>query len=245
MSSPKRYARPRSAKYRIRSSWTPRSTAWAPLSAGPITQDLSVDQYWFWNLRNTVRFDKAIAAALPLGIDTFVELAEHPTLQLAIQENLAALHDEDERATTRPMVVGTSNRTASDLGEFTRNLAQLAVHDLDYPWECLGTESDGPAPLPLLDFPNTRMNETRLWQLVPPAFCPTGTPRCGAGPRTRRSNHTGATFRRGVGAAVAALAGAAACHRHHRSHRGLCGTSHRPVPCGRRRWCHGSPDRRR
>jgi mycobactin polyketide synthetase MbtD len=129
---------------------------------GPIAQDLSVDQYWFWNLRNTVRFDKAIAAALPLGIDTFVELAEHPTLQLAIQENLAALHDGDERAT---MVVGTSNRTATDLSEFTRNLAQLAVHDLAYPWGSLGTEPDGPAPLPLLDFPNTRMHETRLWQL--------------------------------------------------------------------------------
>jgi mycobactin polyketide synthetase MbtD len=127
---------------------------------GPITQDLPVDDYWFWNLRNIVRFDKAIAAALPLGIDTFVELAEHPTLQLAIQDNLAALKEADDRAT---MVVGTSDRTATDLGEFTRNLALLAVHDLDYPWECLRTESDGPTPLPLLDFPNTRMNETRLW----------------------------------------------------------------------------------
>ena len=63
---------------------------------GPITPDLPVDEYWFWNLRNTVRFDKAIAAALALGVDTFVELAEHPTLQLAIQENLAALHDEHD-----------------------------------------------------------------------------------------------------------------------------------------------------
>jgi mycobactin polyketide synthetase MbtD len=140
---------------------------------GPITQDLSVEQYWFWNLRNTVRFDKAIAAALPLGIDTFVELAEHPTLQLAIEENLAALRDEDERAT---MVVGTSNRTATDLGEFTRNLALLAVHNLDYPWECLGAEPDGPAPLPLLDFPNTRMNETRLWQRYRPVLPQTAEP---------------------------------------------------------------------
>ncbi len=132
---------------------------------GPITHDLSVDQYWFWNLRNTVRFDKAIAAALPLGIDTYVELAEHPTLQLAIQENLAARHAEDEGA---GMVVGTSNRTATDLSEFTRNLAQLAVHDLEYPWDCLGAKPDGPAPPPLLDFPNTRMNETRLWQSYRP-----------------------------------------------------------------------------
>ncbi len=131
---------------------------------GRITQDLPVDEYWFWNLRNTVRFDKAITAALPLGVDTFVELAEHPTLQLAIQDNLAAL--TDEHAT---MVVGTSDRTATDLSEFTRNLAQLAVHDLDYPWECLGTELDGPAPPPLLDFPNTRMNEVRLWQHYVPS----------------------------------------------------------------------------
>jgi mycobactin polyketide synthetase MbtD len=128
---------------------------------GPVTQDLPVDEYWFWNLRNTVRFDKAIQAALPLGIDTFVELAEHPTLQLAIQDNLAALGSKaDEHGT---LVVGTSDRTAGDLGEFTRNLARLAVHDLDYPWECLRTKSAGPIPLPLLDFPNTRMNEVRLW----------------------------------------------------------------------------------
>ncbi len=133
---------------------------------GPITSDLSVDEYWFWNLRNTVRFDKAVAAALPLGVDTFVELAEHPTLQLAIQENLAALRDggaHDAR------LVGTSLRTARDLSEFTRNLAQLAVHDLEYPWECLGAEPDGPARLPLVDFPNTRMNNSHLWQLYRPA----------------------------------------------------------------------------
>jgi mycobactin polyketide synthetase MbtD len=135
----------------------------------PITSDLSADDYWFWNLRNIVRFDKAIAAALPLGIDTFVELAEHPTLHLAIQENLAA-------NTHEALVVGTSLRTAPDLSAFTRNLAQLAVHDLDYPWECLGAEPDGPARLPLVDFPNTRMNDTRLWQLYRPGLPQTAEP---------------------------------------------------------------------
>lgn len=125
---------------------------------GPITADLPADQYWFWNLRNIVRFDEAIAAALPFGTDTFVELAEHPTLQLAIEENLAAA--TDDRAA---MVVGTSHRTATDLGDFTRNLALLAVHDLTYRWDCLCTESAGPTPLPLADFPNTRMNEVPLW----------------------------------------------------------------------------------
>ncbi len=146
---------------------------------GRITQDLPVDEYWFWNLRNIVRFDKAIQAALPLGVDTFVELAEHPTLQLAIQDNLAAMTDERET-----MVVGTSDRAASDLGKFTRNLALLAVHDLDYSWECLSTESAAPTPLPLLDFPNTRMNETRLW--LP--YCPPTVKSVAAGVESNRDS---------------------------------------------------------
>ncbi|WP_262491055.1 nocobactin polyketide synthase NbtC [Mycobacterium simiae] len=125
---------------------------------GALTPELPVDEYWFWNLRNTVRFDKAVAAAVQRGVDTFVELAEHPTLALAIQENLAGLADLGPT-----MVVGTSERTATDLNAFTINLAQLAVHDQDYSWESLRIESDGPAPLPLLDFPNTRMSETQLW----------------------------------------------------------------------------------
>jgi mycobactin polyketide synthetase MbtD len=128
---------------------------------GPITADLPADKYWFWNLRNTVRFDKAIAAAVERDIDTFVELAEHPTLQLAIQENLAALNSKPGERTT--LVAGTSSRTVSDLSEVTHNLALLAIHDLDYPWDHLRTESGDPVPLPLLDFPNTRMNEARLW----------------------------------------------------------------------------------
>ncbi|ODQ99273.1 polyketide synthase [Mycobacterium intermedium] len=131
---------------------------------GPVTAEIPTDQYWFWNLRNTVRFDKAISAAAQRGIDTFLELAEHPTLQLAIQENLAASADGAD--TRGGLVVGTSQRTATNLDEFTRNLAHLAVHDLNYRWECLGTEyggGNGPIPLPLVDFPNTQMNESYLW----------------------------------------------------------------------------------
>ncbi|WP_156746365.1 nocobactin polyketide synthase NbtC [Mycobacterium sp. 1423905.2] len=128
---------------------------------GPITPDLPVDQYWFWNLRNTVRFDKAIGAALAQEIDAFVELAEHPTLQLAIHENLAAAGASDEEFSK--VVIGTSTRAATNLDDLTRNLATLAVQMLDYSWAALGTEVDGPLPLPLLDFPNIQLNQTRLW----------------------------------------------------------------------------------
>ncbi|BBZ43272.1 nocobactin polyketide synthase NbtC [Mycobacterium parmense] len=130
---------------------------------GPIAKDIPVTQYWFLNLRNTVRFDKAVAAAVSLGVDTFVELADHPTLQLAVQDNLAALDAADPEAQHPAMVIGTSERTAAGLGEFTRNLALLAVHDHDFDWDRLRIDSEGPDPRPLRDFPNTVMNETKLW----------------------------------------------------------------------------------
>ncbi|AHH15689.1 polyketide synthase module-containing protein [Nocardia nova SH22a] len=121
-----------------------------------ITTDLPVDEYWFWNLRNQVRFDLAIEAALAREIDTFVELSDHPALALAMQENIAA-------AETTATVTGTSIRTVTDLSEVTRNLATLAVNDLNFRWELLRRDPDAPMALPLDDFPNIAMHEQRLW----------------------------------------------------------------------------------
>ncbi len=118
----------------------------------------TLDDYWFWNLRNTVRFDRAIAAAVAAGSDSFVELAEHPVLQLPVRENLETL-----AAPAETMVTGTSNRTATDLTLFTRNLATLAVHDQHYRWSALATDTGGTPRPPLLDFPNMRMSRQRLW----------------------------------------------------------------------------------
>lgn len=122
-----------------------------------VTPAIGLAEYWFWNLRNTVRFDRAVAAAVSDQVDTFVELAEHPTLQFALQENFDVL------AAQSATVVGTSARQASGLMEFTRNLAVLAVNDVDYRWNLLRTESVGAKSLPLMDFPNTQMNEGSLW----------------------------------------------------------------------------------
>ncbi|WP_234881000.1 nocobactin polyketide synthase NbtC [Mycobacteroides salmoniphilum] len=132
----------------------------------PITADLPIDQYWFWNLRNPVRFDRAITAAARSGADTFVELAEHPALQLAIQENLRV-------AELPGRVVGTSTREGDRLDEFTLNLAQLMVHDLGYQWELLQQNTTGRTPLPLLDFPNVQTNDITLWLPYNISYAPT------------------------------------------------------------------------
>ncbi|MFI5777107.1 nocobactin polyketide synthase NbtC [Nocardia sp. NPDC051570] len=126
-----------------------------------ITPELEHEEYWYWNLRNRVRFDRAIVAAASDGIDTFVEVAEHPLLQLAVQENLALVPRDPAGAPRDFRVLGTSLRTAESLREFTRNLAAVAVEDLGYDWQALRIETSVRPPLP--DFPHTVMNPRRLW----------------------------------------------------------------------------------
>ncbi|RJO72047.1 acyltransferase domain-containing protein [Nocardia panacis] len=125
-----------------------------------ITTDLSHRAYWYWNLRNRVRFDRAIVAATA-DVDTFIEVAEHPTLQLAVQENLTMV-PEDPAGPRDFQVLGTSRRTATDLTEFTRSLAAVATTDQHYPWDALCTGDTRSTP-PLPNFPHTRMNPKRLW----------------------------------------------------------------------------------
>ena len=117
----------------------------------------SLSDYWFWNLRNRVRFDLAVGGAVRSGADTFVEIAEHPTLALAIQENIATAAPD-----AVVPVIGTSRRSAEDLSEFTHNLATVAVNDSGYRWECLAVDDSEPVP-PLRDFPHVQMARRPLW----------------------------------------------------------------------------------
>ncbi|MFB8280933.1 nocobactin polyketide synthase NbtC [Nocardia colli] len=139
-----------------------------------ITPDLPVGDYWFWNLRNRVRFDLAIALAAEHGVDTFLEIADHPALILAVQENLSGVATQRDFQT-----IGTSRRSATDLREFTRNLGLVAVSDLGYDWSALRTESTAASRMPLLDFPNTQMNPKHLWAAYHRSAGPAAEPATG------------------------------------------------------------------
>ncbi|WP_084510222.1 nocobactin polyketide synthase NbtC [Nocardia lijiangensis] len=136
-------------------------TCYGGTLGGPITPDITHRQYWYWNLRNRVRFDRAVVAATA-EVDTFIEVAEHPTLQLALQENLATVPDDPATGPRDFQVLGTSRRTAVGLEDFTRNLATLAVHDLNYDWQSLRVAGSA-VRLPLPNFPHTQMSPKRLW----------------------------------------------------------------------------------
>src|SRR5262249_1976448 len=81
----------------------------------PVTSDLPLTHYWYWNLRNPVRCARAVPPAGATGADLFLEIAEHPPLLLALQETLSG-----PAVAGDAQVIGTSRRTAADLGEFAR-----------------------------------------------------------------------------------------------------------------------------
>ncbi|MDL9946668.1 nocobactin polyketide synthase NbtC [Gordonia sp. ABSL11-1] len=130
---------------------------------GAVDETMSLGDYWFWNLRNRVRFDKAMAdAVVSHRADFFIEMSEHPTLLLAMGETLS---DVDEAGLAARPVIGTSRRDAAGLEEFTRNVAAVAVADSGFRWDALlpADTAVGIPEAPLRGFPNTVMRRVHLW----------------------------------------------------------------------------------
>ena len=114
--------------------------------------------YWYRNLRNTVRFDRAAAAALRRGATSFVELSAHPAL-------LFALGDVAGDGTDEPrLAVGSGRRDEPFVDVLSTNIAAAAVADPGYRWADF---VDDHRPL-LRDFPNAPMRAEHLWAAPEP-----------------------------------------------------------------------------
>ncbi|HVR05404.1 MAG TPA: type I polyketide synthase, partial [Solirubrobacteraceae bacterium] len=66
-------------------------------------------EYWYRNLRETVRFEPVTRALLAAGTATFVDVSPHPVLMPAVQETLEVL---DTAASDRPGEAGGAARAA-------------------------------------------------------------------------------------------------------------------------------------
>ncbi|MEV5647620.1 acyltransferase domain-containing protein [Nocardia sp. NPDC052254] len=133
-----------------------------------IPQGLPQAEFWFLNLRNRVRFDRATVGAAGAA-DFFIELADNPMLSLAVQENLSvAERTAPEASSAVAPLVATSRREATDLSAFTRNLVTAAVHDLGFRWETLldgATGKTGSGVLP--NFPKRSIAATESTDHIP------------------------------------------------------------------------------
>ncbi|SRX94675.1 Polyketide synthetase MbtD (polyketide synthase) [Mycobacterium tuberculosis H37Rv] [Mycobacterium shimoidei] len=123
-----------------------------------VRPDTDFAAYWYENLRNTVRFDWAVNAALQRDAGAFAEMSAHPSLLYS----LAELADG-------ALIVGSGHRDEPAVDELSSNIAAAAVANPGYRWADATTGYPGP---PLWGFPNAPMRALHLWakpEPLPPA----------------------------------------------------------------------------
>ncbi|MFJ9953469.1 SDR family NAD(P)-dependent oxidoreductase, partial [Kitasatospora sp. NPDC091207] len=84
-------------------------------------------EYWYRNLRETVRFDEAVARLSGQGYGVFVEVGAHPVLGPGIEETLEGLGGE-------AVVVGSLRRGEGGLDRFLTSVAQVWVRGVPVDW---------------------------------------------------------------------------------------------------------------
>ncbi|MFE4517756.1 type I polyketide synthase, partial [Kitasatospora sp. NPDC056783] len=106
-------------------------------------------EYWYRNLRGTVRFAEGTAALLESGHGAFVEVSPHPVLTMAIGETAEAYGAE------HTVVVGTLRRGHGGLRRLLDNAAALSVRGVPVDWRALFDGPRQPAELPTYAFQHT------------------------------------------------------------------------------------------
>ncbi|MFE7565942.1 type I polyketide synthase [Streptomyces sp. NPDC057539] len=106
--------------------------------------------YWYQNLRNTVRFEEATRGLLDWGVGVFVECSAHPVLTFGVRETLDVTGAE-------AVVVGTLRRDDGDLDRFLLSAAEAYVRGLPFDWRDVVAEGRH------VDLPTYAFQHKRLW----------------------------------------------------------------------------------
>ncbi len=112
--------------------------------------------YWYTNLRSTVRFDRAVAAAVELGARTFVELSAHPALLYALGDILEDGNDA--------LTVGSGRRDEPIVDRIAANITAVAIADPAYRW----SDQTPANAITLRDFPFAPMRAEHFWAAPAP-----------------------------------------------------------------------------
>ncbi|MFE3661238.1 type I polyketide synthase, partial [Streptomyces sp. NPDC059165] len=119
-------------------------------------------EYWYRNLRRTVRFEHAVRSLAEQDYRAYVETSPHPVVTTAVRETLDALDITDAA------VVGTLRKGEGSRRRFLTSLAELSVAGGPVDWRAvLGTAVAGGArPVALPTYPFQRR---RYWPEPAPA----------------------------------------------------------------------------
>jgi mycobactin polyketide synthetase MbtD len=126
-----------------------------------VAPDTPFGDYWYANLRNTVRLDRAFQAAIRCGAGSFIELSAHPALLFSIGQIFEADLLEDPA-----VLVGSARRDEPLVDALSANIVTAAVADPGYAWggHLDGVPGDGRLPdVGLHGFPNAPMRAIPMW----------------------------------------------------------------------------------
>ena len=130
----------------------PRIPVYSTALADPRAQDARDGRYWAANLRNAVRLDQAVAAAVEDGFELFLEVSAHPVVTHSVNETLTELGQDEAYA------LGTLRRTRPEVQAL--DLAVGALHTrgavLDHAKLC--------APAALAETPTQAWQHEHYWR---------------------------------------------------------------------------------
>ncbi|MGW1786525.1 type I polyketide synthase [Streptomyces sp. NPDC002143] len=133
------------------------------VTAGPLDTTELDAEYWYTNLRQTVRFEETVRGLLEQGHDAFLDMGPHPTLVTPIQETAASLGADHA-------VIGSLRRDKGGLERFLLSLGEAAVLGVAPDWSTLFRGSRPAA----VDLPTYPFQRRRYW--LDPASSPADTP---------------------------------------------------------------------
>ncbi|MEU5952063.1 type I polyketide synthase [Streptomyces sp. NPDC047525] len=111
-------------------------------------------EYWYQNLRNTVRFEDATRGLLDHGVGVFVECSPHPVLTIGVSETVEATGGD-------AVMVGTLRRDEGGLDRFLLSAAEAYVGGLPFDWRAVV-----PVGRPV-DLPTYPFQRKHYWLDVP------------------------------------------------------------------------------
>jgi pimaricinolide synthase PimS1 len=115
------------------------------------TAELGPD-YWYRNLRETVRFEPVLRSLLDRGSRAFIEMAPHPLLGFGAQETIDGALPDGEA-----VVLGTLRRGEGGLRRFALSLAEANAHGVAVDWgAAFGTAEAKTVSLPTYPFQRSR-----------------------------------------------------------------------------------------
>jgi acyl transferase domain-containing protein/acyl carrier protein len=108
------------------------------VTGGPLDTAELNGEYWYRNLRETVRFERVIRMLLEDGQRAFIEISPHPVLTMGVQETV----DEALRDSNDAVVVGSLRREQGGLQRFLTSLAEVWTRGVSVDWPALFAGSD-------------------------------------------------------------------------------------------------------